>query len=147
MSLTVLGVLISLLALAVSIWTRLEAFTSLRRQRKIELVRRLGDALSQALETKAIYLEAHLLRVVLPEPNSDNLGDPLTCDELSMRLEEISDLADQAEELLKFATGGRVNELDPVIMEAQIALLTKHKHDATSAARQLRGMAKHWSAP
>jgi hypothetical protein len=45
----------------------------------------------------------------------------------------------QAEELLKLATGGRVDELDLVIMEAQIALLTKHK-----ATQQLQIMVKPW---
>lgn len=147
MSITVLGLLISLLAFGISIWTRLEAFTSLRRQRKIELVRRLGDALNQALEARTIYTKAFTLRIFLPDPNSNTLGDPLTSDELSLRLEEIDDLASQTEELLKVATGGRVGELDPVIMEAQIALLTKHKHDARNSAQQLEVIAKQWGFP
>lgn len=141
MSLTTLGVLISLVALGISVWTRLEAFVSLRRQRKIEIVRRLGDALNQALEARTIFFDAAVLRLGSPEPNSQALGDPITYNEISLRLEEIDDLATQTEELLKLATGGRVGELDPVMMEAQIALLNKHRHDAVKTNQQLQSAA------
>ena len=147
MSLTLLGFIVSIVALGISIWTRLEAFGNLRRQRRLELVRRLGDALAQALETRSTYSKALVLRITLTEPNSKTLGDPLTCDELSLRLEEISDLAEQVESLLKAARNGMVGTLDPVIMEAQIALLIKHRHDAIEAANQLQELVPRRGAP
>jgi hypothetical protein len=140
MSLTILGFIVSLIALAISAWTRLEAFTTLRRQRKVDLVRRVGDALNQALETRSIYSRAFTLRIIKGNSDSNRLGDPLTSTELGLRLEEINDLAEQTERLLKLATGGHLEDLNPVIMEAQIALLTKHKHDAEEAASQIEGM-------
>ena len=138
MSLALAGFITSIVALVISIWTRLETFFDLRERRRIDIVKRLGDALNESLKAQDAYRTAFTIRVIRGNRNSSTLGDPMTADELELRLDEMTELSQEVEAILRKAQNGQVGSLNRTIMEAQIALLHKHRHDVEQALSVLQ---------
>ena len=141
MDLAIVGLLISGTALLISVWTRIESFQSLRRQRRVDLVRRLGDSLVHALEARSLLSDALTPRISALEAAGHEFNSEAEENYHWKLIGKYSDswkLVEYSETLLLAASAGKGSEIDPVRIESAIALLNQLKHEARRALESKR---------
>ncbi len=119
---------ISIVALVIAIWGRIETYESLKRTRRIELVKRVGDALlaSQYLSNKLEYqkelAEQFLSKVQITAPNNANISFfKEAAAKLKSEREEILLFLQAFEKItICFERGDKVS-LEQTMIEAKIA--------------------------
>ena len=122
-----LALLISLAAFAISLWTRIESYASLKRQRHIDLVRRVGEAFNSAQQAKNELSDLIDRLKEMQQLDSSQLSLPerlantATLERCEADYKILWDLIGTFEHLLiHFERGGKV-PLEQSVIEAKIA--------------------------
>jgi hypothetical protein len=139
------GLAISILALLISAWTRVETFLHLRRQHRTDLARRLGEALATAQQTKnqlseTIDVVKNLIRQPGEQPAAIDVYKA-ACSRMEQNYTEIWNLIEAMEAISIAFEQGMNAPLNPAVVEAKIGRLNQIRvlaqHDCEFAEKQL----------
>lgn len=129
--LPLISLCVAIIALAVSLWTRVEAFLALRRQRRIDLVRRVGDALVAVQHAKNDQAQfADKLEAFIADQSDTQHEIVITTFRQSLEKAEsdylsLSSIAEAFEGLVIQAERNGRFSLDQSVVEAKIARFTQ----------------------
>ena len=124
-----ISLIISILALAISIWNRVETFLNLKRQRKSELVKLVGEALVSAQILKnTLSLNLDELERVLKEKSGDEVTNRMILAEFSDKLgtvkveyEQIWEFTKAFEKIVMHFEKGKSLAIETSSIEAKVA--------------------------
>ena len=143
---TIASLAISIAALLVSGWTRVEAFLDLRRQRRTDIARRLGEALVGGQMTKNQLWDSIDVVKTLINARPNELPEIVyayrqTLSRMELNYDEISRLIGAMEAISIGLEQGLRAPMDPAMIEAKIARFNQIRilaqYDAGSAEKLL----------